>query len=217
MFILKMFSRLFHYLHIQDELWHHSWPLKMLADYTTRPDTQERRRVGYSVICTCTTLTTIRESSKLHNWGRIRDTSRQTFNSTTSSPSPVRCCVSSMGRGDNWSLWLHPPHLFPKCWMLAWCEVFCAACLAVMIYIFFKYHLVIPSMWLLSPCLILMEKDILAMWKRKEIDKAYQHWQYLPFSWHTKLDIKCYRQNISQNVLFLKPAHFLLKKQALRN
>lgn len=27
----------------------------------------------------------------------------------------------------------------------------------------YKYHVVIPSVWLLSPCLILMEKDIVAM------------------------------------------------------
>lgn len=58
-----------------------------------------------------------------------------------------------------------------------------------------------------------MEKDIVAMWKRKGIDKAFQHWQYLPFSWHTMLDIKRCRQNILQNVLSLKPADFYLKNK----
>lgn len=69
MFILKMFSRLFHYLHIHDELWHHSWPLNMWRCWQiTQPDQTHKREEGVDIqlFTHPTTLTTIRESSKLH-------------------------------------------------------------------------------------------------------------------------------------------------------
>lgn len=110
--------------------------VEMLADYTTRADIQGRRRGGYSVICT---------SHNTDNHQRKFQTSLTQEESETLLDRhliPLQAHPSLWGavcpphKGDNWSLWLYPPHLFPKCWMLAWCEVFCAACLGVTIHIF---------------------------------------------------------------------------------
>lgn len=185
--------------------------VEMLADYTTRPEIQERRRGGNSVICAP------------HNTGNLQ----RKFQTSLTNEEPEtllgRHLIPPQAhpslRGD-----VCPPQVEGRsgasgCIHLTFsqhaeCLHGARSCLPWSHDThLFKYHLVISSMWLLSPCLILMEKDIVAMWKRKGTDKAYQHWQYLPFSWHTMLGVKCYRQNILQNVLFLKPADFYLKNK----
>lgn len=76
----------------------------------------------------------------------------------------------------------------------------------------FKRHLETPSMWLLSPSLILIGKDICSNAKKKRVRCSLSALTVMPFFWHIVLGIKCYRQNTLQGVLFLKPAHFHLKK-----
>lgn len=68
MFILKMFSRLFNYLHSHNELWHHSWPLNAWRCWQiTQPEkTHKREGVDIQLSAHPTTLMTIRESCKLH-------------------------------------------------------------------------------------------------------------------------------------------------------
>lgn len=93
-----------------------------------------------------------------------------------------------------------------QCQVWAWCLLppRCDKCL-------FKHRLTIPSMELLGPCLILMEKGNFSSVKKEErLDVAYQHWWYMPFTWHTVTGTKRYRQDISQGVLLLKPAVFSL-------
>lgn len=172
-----MFYRLFHYLHIHYELWYHSWPLntcwcwQIIHNQLKHP---KYKKGGYSQLSVHPTTLNHHHLKvpNFTNWWRLRNTSRQIFSSTIRwyRRSPFPSAPNSLTQPWEVLGALHSGRGELEPWAVS---ISCSSkvlnahvMLSLLCHLpqshdthLLKYHLVIPSMWLLSPCLILMEKD----------------------------------------------------------